>query len=200
MSDPLDKEWALREAFATDPRQGCELLFRCYYTGLCSHAVRFVYSRQVAEDLVGEVFATLWQKQLYQQIKGSYRAYLFAAVRNRAVTYLRWEFARDRASTDASQLEDLLQQPSPEQMMQYDELYGRIRQTVEALSPQSRKVFLMSRFEGKPNKEIAEELSLSIKTVEAHMTKALHALRKALKGEWLLLVSALGATFMHLFF
>ena len=94
MQEHQDNEQFIRKTFEDDTKKGCELLFKCYYNTLCSHAVRFVYSKQVAEDLVGEVFYVFWQKQLHLQIHTSFRAYLFTAVRQRALTYLRWEFSR----------------------------------------------------------------------------------------------------------
>lgn len=183
-----DKEWFIRKSFETDPKKGCELLFKCYYNPLCSHAARFVYSRQIAEDLVGEVFYVFWQKQLHTQIYTSFRAYLFTAVRHRALTYLRCELSRKNSSYDSSDLEKLSSLPAPDQMLQYDELYFTIEKAIQSLPPQGQKVFIMSRFESKKNQAIADELKLSLKTVEAHLTKALHNLRKAIKGDWLILL------------
>jgi RNA polymerase sigma-70 factor (family 1) len=187
-----DTEWFIRKTFETNPQKGCELLFKHYYNALCSHAVRFVYAKQLAEDLVGEVFYVFWQKQVYQQIHTSYRAYLFTAVRHRALTYLRWEFDRENSSEDLSNVFDLSSPaPSPDQVLQCDELYLKIEKAIAALTPQSQKVFLMNRFEGKKNPEIARELNLSLKTVEAHMTKALGMLRQVLSGEGLLMLAGL---------
>ncbi len=189
---PEDKEWFIRKSFESDAKKGCELLFKCYYNPLCSHAARFVYSQQVAEDLVGEVFYVFWQKQLHTQIHTSFRSYLFTAVRHRALTYLRCELNRKNSSQDISDLENLSSLPAADQMLQYDELYFRIEKAIQSLPPQSQKVFIMSRFEGKKNQVIADELKVSLKTVEAHLTKALSNLRKAVKGEWLMLLCLIG--------
>ena len=70
--------------------------------------------------------------------------------------------------------------PALEQM-QFDELQQQIETVINGFGPGVRQVFLMSRFEGKKNQEIADELQLSLKTVEAHMTKALALFRKALQ-------------------
>jgi RNA polymerase sigma-70 factor (ECF subfamily) len=187
-----DKEWFIRKSFETDAKKGCELLFKCYYNSLCSHAARFVYSKQIAEDLVGEVFYVFWQKQLHTQIHTSYRSYLFTAVRHRALTYVRCELNRKNSSQDIGELNNLSSHPSPDQMLQYDELYFKIDKAIQSLTPQSQKVFIMSRFESKKNQVIADELKLSLKTVEAHLTKALSSLRKAVKGGWLILLCLLG--------
>ena len=61
----LDEELFIRKAFEEDPKKGWELLFREYYTPLCSHAIRYVYSREAARDLVSEAFYVFWQKEIY---------------------------------------------------------------------------------------------------------------------------------------
>jgi RNA polymerase sigma-70 factor (ECF subfamily) len=71
-----DKEFFIRKTFEDNPEKGVELLFKFYYRPLCSHAARYVYSKELAEDLVGEVFERFWQKQLYAQVSTSFQAYL----------------------------------------------------------------------------------------------------------------------------
>lgn len=180
-----DGELFLRNTFATDPKLGCELLFRQYFAPLCSHAIRFVYDRQVAEDIVADLFFAFYQKELYRQITGSYRAYLYQAVRNRAYNSLRWEMGRqetlpddlDRPDLDASQ---------PDRLLQQDELYRALEQAVQQLSPQQQRVFLLSRFEGKSYKEIAEMLNLTPKTVENHLLRAVSSVRQLLRQQKLI--------------
>ena len=185
-SDPagkvVDAEYLIRQAFADDPRKGYELLFRRYYRSLCSQAVRFVYSRTLAEDVVSDVFFSFWKNQVYQRPITSYQAYLYMAVRKRSYSYLRAEFQQQLALSDADA--GLLNADAgldPEQLIQYTELYQRIQQTVHTLSPQCQRVFVMSRFEGKKHREIADELHISPKTIEAHLSRAIFQLRQALK-------------------
>lgn len=180
-----DNELFIRGVFEKDPKKGCELLFKRYYKALCSHAARFVYSRQVAEDLVVEVFSNLWQGQLYLHISSSYRAYLFTAVRHRAFTYLRNELKKESEVTDLASLPHPAASPSPEQMLQYNELHLKIEGIIQSLHPQSQRIFMMSRYEGKKNQAIADDLRISVKTVEAHLTKVLALFRKCLKDDLL---------------
>jgi RNA polymerase sigma factor (sigma-70 family) len=148
-----DSEIFIRQAFQDDPKKGYELLFRKYYRALCSHAVRFVYSKEVAEDIVGDVFLTFWKNQGQIQITTSFRSYLYASVRNRAYNYLQWEFKND---SDIDEIpENILNQvleETPQTMLQYDELFLKIEHSITSLPPQCQRVFLLSRFENKKNK------------------------------------------------
>jgi len=179
-----DSDLFIRKAFEENPRQGCELLFRRYHQVLCSHAVRFVYSREIAEDLVGDVFCKLWKNKAYENITSSYRFYLFRCVRNEAYNYLRLEFRKTESMEVAEQQESSRSQ-RPDHITQFEEVFAQVEVLIESLPPQCRKVFLMNRFEGKKYQEIADETGTSIKTVEVHIGKALAILRKGLKEHWI---------------
>lgn len=193
---PVDTELFIRKAFDQNPHQGCELLFRLYYRPMCTHAVRFVYSKEIAEDLVADVFYTFWNTQAFQSVNQSYRAYLFRSVRNRAYNYLANELKNLDSLESATQQET---SPSdlPEPMMRFEELYHKVDELVATLPSQCRKVFIMNRFEGRKAKEIASELQLSIRTVEVHIAKALATLRAGLTDHWLLVLVLL--TFQNWF-
>lgn len=182
----IDSEILIKRSFEVDHEKGYELLFKRYYQPLCSHAVRFVYSKEVAEDLVMEVFSQFWQKQLHQAINSSYRAYLFTTVRHAAYAYLRTEFSREKPTDYPTNTDSVTSPNTPQQILQYNELSIKIEEIIRSTSPQSQKVFVMSRFEGKKNGTIAEELQLSIKTVEGHITKVLSLLRQSLRTNGLL--------------
>ncbi len=181
-----DTEEALQLLFRENPQKGCEQLFRQYYAALCSHSVRLVYSKEVAEDIVSEVFCKFWSDRVYESVTTSYVAYLYQAVRNRSYNYLRWELQKARQSTDSQDLAMIAYEPSPAEMVQFDELQRKVEQTIEQLPSQCKRVFLLSRFENRKYQEIAEELQISIKTVESHISKALSTLRLVLKDEWML--------------
>lgn len=178
-----DTELFIRKTFQEDAVKGCELLFRCYHKTLCSHAVRFVYSREIAEDLVSEIFCKFWKTRAFETITSSYRYYLFRSVRNEAYNYLRLEF-RKMETLDAAESKRSSQSQQPDNVAEYEEILHCVELIVETLPNQCRKVFLMNRFEGKRYQEIAEELHISVKTVEIHIGKALSAMRKRLKDYW----------------
>ncbi|GAB2572901.1 RNA polymerase sigma-70 factor [Spirosoma areae] len=182
-----DNELFIRRTFDQDARLGCELLFRRYYNALCSHAVRFVSSRAIAEDLVAEIFCQFYADQLFQTITTSYRAYLYKTVRHRAYNYLRQTLRRD-AGLEEAQYQPVSDTQQPDAITHYEELYQDVEAAIQTLPVQRRRIYLMHRFEGKKYAEIAGELGLSIRTVEVQIRLASHTLRDLLKGKWLLLV------------
>jgi RNA polymerase sigma-70 factor (family 1) len=179
----LDEELLIRKTFESDPKQGCEILFRKYYHLLCSHAVRLVHSSEIAEDLVSELFAKLWTGGLYRNINTSYRAYLFKAVRFSAYNYVRYEMGKTEKMDKVTAWHDpLFCSFKPEETLLFDELSHEIDQIISQLPTQCRTVFILSRFGNRKYKEIADKLGISVKSVEAHITKALDLLRKRLKA------------------
>ncbi len=176
----IDDEIFIKKALQLNPKDGCELLFRRYYKPLCSHAIRYVYSKEIAEDLVSDVFCKFWKNESYKNITSSFRSYLFRSVRNTAFTYLRSEFNTVERSEKYDMIE-VTENLKADSICIYEETLARVKLLVDSMPPQCKKIFLLSRFESKGNKEIAEELNLSLKTIEAHMGKALGIMRKGLK-------------------
>ncbi|MCF0064666.1 RNA polymerase sigma-70 factor [Dyadobacter chenwenxiniae] len=184
-NEPLivDDEYLIRETFGQDPKKGCELLFRKYYTNLCNHAIRFVHSGEVAEDIVSEVFAAFWQNRSFELITSSYRAYLYKSVRNRSYNHLKWELNRT-SPIELVTTPFLAQALNPYEALQYSELHQQIERIVQEMPPQCRKAYLLKRMEGKTLEEIAAELQITPKSVEALITRAIARLRNGLKDSW----------------
>lgn len=178
-----DDELILRQVFAQDAQKGFSLLFRRYYANLVHHAVRFVYAKAVAEDLVAEVFSVFWQDRLFEQITTSYRAYLYKAVRHRAYNHLRWELHKSD-SLDVAADQSVPASLQPDQVLHYNELHQKIESVIQGLPPQCQRAFLLSRIEGKKYAEIAEDMQISSSAVEKLLIRALGKLRQELKASW----------------
>lgn len=131
-------------------------------------------------------YSQFWQKRLDQSITISYRAYLFTMVRHRAFAHLRQEFGRETANEILPETEPVETALTPLQLLQFNELHLKIDEIIRSASSHSQKMFVMSRFEGKKNAEIAAELNLSVKTVEGHITKVLALLREILRRDGLI--------------
>ena len=178
----VNNESIIRQVIKSDPQQGYAMIFKRYYQPLCSHAVRFLYCKEAAEDIVSEVFLNFWKNKLYEKVNTTYRAYLYTAVRNNVYNYMKKEFREneDEAKMSAMQI-NRAETVDPQSILLLDELFSKVEKSIASFPPQCQKVFLMSRFEGKKNREIAEALQLKLKTVEAHMMKALSTLKKSLQ-------------------
>lgn len=179
---------SIEEVIVSNPKKGFEKLYESYYSVLCSHAYRFVRSKETAEDIVAEVFYNLWKTKAYLEIKTSFRAYLFQSVRNRSLNYLAYELKKFD-SIEIINENKLTEIDSPDQLLMLEELNQKIEDLVSTLSPQCKKIFLMNKFEGKKNKEIASELKLSIRTVETHLFRAMNLLKNSLNNQWQFLLA-----------
>lgn len=159
-------------------------LFRMYYSDLCTYAVRYVHSNNLAEDLVSETFYSLWKIRETLGEINNIKAYLFKSVHNNCLFYIRSQKNKVRISdVDFSIIEE--SSPLERDVMHsliLKELTDQLDILIEKLPPQQQIVFRMKRFENKKSKEIAEELNLSVKTVEMHMTKATSFLKSKLKN------------------
>lgn len=178
----IDSEYLIQQAFKVDIERGYELLFRRYHKVLCNQAVRFTYSRDAAEDIVADVFMGFWKNKVHEHITTSYRAYLYRAVRNRVYNHLQDEFQRDKLLGKPVDLTpvDQITYEDPQRIIQFAELSQRLETEIKGLPPQCQRVFVLSRFEGRKQREIADELQISLKAVEAHIHRALTHLKKAL--------------------
>ena len=135
----------------------------------------------VAEDIVQELFYTLWKERANLRIVWSVKSYFYSAVRNQSLQYLEHLHVRKQYHQKivADEMYESDPNDSPQKILEYKELEQRLEFVLEKMPKRRREIFRMSRFEGKKYEEIAHELSLSVKTIEAEMSKALQSLRKS---------------------
>lgn len=160
-----------------------EALFRTYHRQLCGFAYRYVLSRDVAEELVQEVFLYLWEHQVEWGDARAAKSYLFTAVRNAAVSYLRHQGVTRRLEAEVVALFSR-PKPTPEGDLRSAELAQALQHAIDRLPERRRLVFTLSREQGLSYAEIAKLLDISPKTVEMQMGRAYKALRKALAPYW----------------
>lgn len=157
-----------------------ELLFRENYAELVNFGFKYVKDQDVAEELVQSMFLNLWEKSAKIEIRTSIKSYMFGAVRNAALNHIKHQKVT-QSYADAHQHLGVSNHDDP---LEYDELKEKIDMALQRIPEKCREIFELSRFEGKRYKEIAEELGISLKTVENQMGKALRILREEL-GEYL---------------
>lgn len=155
-----------------------EKLFRRYYASLFNYAMVYVKQKDDAEEVVQDLFFNLWKNKEKLNITSSIKSYLFRSVYNNSIQLVRKK--RKTISVESEQIKKD-EGKSESDHLQYKELNDSIQKVLSILPERSRKIFELSRFEGLKYQEIAEKLSISVKTVEANMTKTLKTFRKHLK-------------------
>lgn len=155
-----------------------ESLFNLYYSGLIVYANRFTNQIEISEDIVHDVFITLWEKKS-SLLMESAKAYLFSSVRNRCLNHLEQLKVRNKYQEQILQKGDITGLLTWEYYVE-SELQEHIEKAIRQLPPQCQKIFIMNRFNDKSITQIAEELEISPRTVEKHIEIALKKLRQEL--------------------
>lgn len=148
-------------------------LFRQHYRELCLYALHYVGGVEEAEDIVMDCFLKFHGRQGRGEHFASPKSYLYMMVRNACIDHVR----RNGAAIVTSDLPDIPDDNIDEAMTR-SEQEARLWAAIDSLPKACRNVLLLSKRDGLKNKEIAERLCISIKTVEAHLTKAFKALSK----------------------
>lgn len=162
-----------------------EVVFSLYYPRLVYFAKEYV-PHEDAEGLVQDAFISFWEKNPSIANKFQLQSYLYTSVKNNCLMHLRHQKVKKRFDEIAAlEIQNLVHFSALEQLdtstVSFQEIESIIEKTMANLPPRCRDVFMLSRFEGKKNKEVAEELDISVKAVEAQISKALKVLRVALK-------------------
>lgn len=157
-----------------------ESLFRSSYVSLVRYAKTIIKDHDTAEEIVQDLFVRLWQERQKINIESSLNGYLFRAVHNRCLHWLSHTRVVERHAQEMAE-QEMEKSESPVEIIQYNELQLKIAKVIERLPERCGRIFCMNRFEGLKYSEIAEKLSVSVKTVEANMGRALKEFRKALK-------------------
>jgi len=156
-----------------------ETLFRSSYSSLVKYAGTLIKDQDSAEEIVQDLFFRLWQNKEKLNIESSLNGYLFRSVHNSCLHQIEHLKVVDRHAREVA-LESEISTEDPAELLQYSELQAKIARILERLPERCGQIFCMNRFEGLKYSEIAIKLSVSVKTVEANMGKALKEFRKAL--------------------
>lgn len=159
-----------------------EEVFKRYYSDMFRYAFCITKTQDIAEEVVNDVFVKFWSAGESLHIRSSIRAFLVTATRNHAIDRLRKSVRlrnRLREISDVHTTDYAL----PHEIVVGEETERLIEAAIEALPPQGKLIFKMSRDHEMTYGEIARTLDLSIKTVEAHMGKSLKSLRANLREE-----------------
>lgn len=165
-----------------------EYLFKTYYPRLRNYALRFVSDSDIVEDILQESYLKLWERRGQLQ-PISIQSLLFTIVPNGCLNYLEHKvitrqmkaeyMKQNKQENERLYLFDFTD--NADQQLLYEELKAQIDSVFESLPERSKEIFLLSRRENLKNREIAEQLGISIKMVERHISRVLHALHTSLK-------------------
>ena len=159
--------------------QSFKEVFDTYYAPLLIYSTCIVGDSDEAEEIVEQLFYTIWKNHKELPLLRSLHAYLYGAVRNQSLQYLSHKnvqqiFAKKTKDGNESDTHEI----DPQKQMELNELESFVNATIDNLPERRRIIFRLHRFEGIKYDEIASQLQISVKTVEAEMTKALKTMRE----------------------
>ncbi len=156
-------------------------IFDTYFVPMCRYGYIYLNSREEAEEVALDIFIHLWEKRLELNIRLSLKSYLFQSMRNRCLNAL-----RDKKQTcPLETIGELKQEEYP--FLEMQELNRLIEEAVLSLPEKCREVFQRSREEQQTYQEIATEMHISTKTVEAQISKALKRIKEHLGNKYIFL-------------
>jgi len=176
----MDDQQKLRKGLKEGNKEIFEEIYRQYYSPLCFYCMRYVGDIEEAKEIVQGLFLKIWIKRNELDINTSVTSYLYRAVQNYALNHLHQQKVKQKYIINKAHFPN---QPSENghQKMEEEELKKLIKSAVLKLPDKRRKIFELSRYENMKYTQIAEHLTISVKTVEAQMSKSLKYLRQVLK-------------------
>lgn len=164
----------------SDDLSSYELIFKKYFKELFRFAYTYVRDGIIAEEMAQEVFLYIWEKRKQIEIQTTLKTYLYSAVKNKCLNYIKLELPRQQAMSDVSEVMLSVDTARVDEG-ENEKLKIYIKEAVDSLPNKCREIFILSRNAGLTYEEIAEELDLSKKTVENQMGIALKKLRESLE-------------------
>lgn len=165
---------------SADLSKGFDKLYLMYFSRMLRFAKGYVSSEEDAENLVQDIFATLWERKDELNLSTLPGIYLFSLLKNRCIDYLRRRTVEEEYKCEYALKMNALQRMN-DSFRSEEEVERLVREALLKLPNRCREIFLKSRFEGKKYRDIADELDLSVSTVETQMNIALKRLRLELR-------------------
>jgi RNA polymerase sigma-70 factor, ECF subfamily len=170
-------------------------VFRLLYPRLKGYCKLFIFEESIVEDIIQDTFLALWEKRRTIDPLKSIESLIFVMVRNRCLNYLKSsQLESGRVRIDDIQISELqylyqLDLTGKEEKSMEEMLIESFQREVEKLPPKMKAVFIKCKIEGRKQKEVAEELGISLKMVEKHISKAKEQIKAKLFKQYPLLVA-----------
>lgn len=181
------KDTELLYRIRTGDKKAFDGLFLTYYQKLCRFAITFIHDVDESEDVVQRVFVRLWQKRKKLEVPKNPKAFLF-----KAVYYESMKNLRQKSTRKSHQYKYILNfKHEQEEAEDFSLIFPYLSKAIEKLPKKCRQIFVLHKLEGLTQKEIADYLGISVKTVENQVANAILKLREELKPYLHLLPAAL---------
>lgn len=172
-------------------RDGDVEAFRKIYETFCDPLYRFAYSylkdEFESEEIVQDVFLKVWEKRAEVDVQKSFKSYLYRITVNKVFNALKHRVVRQKYEQQAMR-SDQHTEETPESSIQFNELNEKLEHLLNELPEQQRTIFVMSRWKGMSNAEIADQLNLSIRTVENQIYRATRFMKLHLNDNYPLVI------------
>ncbi len=168
---------SLQTQIAAGNQQAFAGLFRLFYSKLHSFCMQYVHVKEVAEEITNDVFIKLWNRREEILQINNLSTYLFVAVKNYSLNYLKQYSHLHVAVEDNEGVSGLINRNDPEQELEWKEISFQLNQAIDDLPDQCRTIFKLVKEDGFRYKEVAEILGISPRTVETQLFRALKKLQ-----------------------
>lgn len=180
MVNPSDIKELQRRLATYDDESAYREIFISFYKPLQQFAFSFVKSRELAEEIVSDVFLKIWLNRSELQQVENLKVYLYVSIKNTSLKYLLKQHRQVAISIDELEVELESFSRTPEEIMLTAEMLNKIKESVNSLPPRCKIIFKLIKEDGLKYKEVAEILNISIKTIDNQLAIALKKISKAL--------------------
>jgi len=156
-----------------------EELFKLHFVPLCAYGRKYIYDIDAVKEIVHDVYINLWDKRKSIDTDKPVKSYLYTSVHNRCLNYIRDNKKFDRGNVEIENINLDSNWENSDKLVEA-ELENNIKMAIDSLPPKCREVFMLNRFENLKYAEVAKKLNISVKTVEAQISKALKILKEKL--------------------
>ena len=180
----MSREQQIIDAISAKDKKVFEALYKEHYRQLFAVALRYVRQAPAAEEIVHDVFLVIWNKAEQLTIQYSVKSYLYKAVVNASLNYIKKE------KTESGKQEVYMKVQVPDEQEQEERerkesLLLSLEKALDILPPKCKEVMYLSRFGKLKQQEIAAQMQISVKTVKNHLTYGFQKLREHLENQQL---------------